>query len=64
MTRPPASVLALTLRRIEREKADHLARWRKDRPAHWIEMYEHDVLVLGWAAKGFENLAAKEAESA
>ena len=60
MTRPPASVLPLTLRRIEREKADHLAKWRKDRPSHWIDMYEHDVLVLGWAAVGYEKLAERE----
>lgn len=58
--RPSASVLALTLRRMAREKADHLDRWRKTRPAHWIEMYEHDVLVLGWAAVGYEKLAERE----
>jgi hypothetical protein len=55
MTRPPASELALTLRRIAREKADHMDRWRKHRPSHWIEMYEHDVLVLQWALKTLLN---------
>lgn len=55
--------LALTLRRIADEKANHLEKNRKTRPSHWIDMYEHDVAVLSKAAVGYENLAGKlEAE--
>jgi hypothetical protein len=61
MSRPPATQLAITLRRIANEKAAHLAKYRKDRPSHWIEMYEHDVMTLQWAAVGYEKLAEREA---
>jgi hypothetical protein len=64
MERHSAATIALTCRRIAKEKADHLEKWRKSRPAHWIDMYEHDVMVLQWAARGFENLAEKEAAKA
>ena len=60
MSRPSALELSITLRRIADEKAEHLEKWRKQRPDHWIAAYERDIDHLRWAAVGYDKLAERE----